>query len=155
MLENFIKTISTYLHECCMNPYLRYKSGMREYLEGFGILGGILDFISFDQNYNELGNLYSETENIKSLKETIIMMQYRVKELTNDLQEIKYPNTLSRLQTHLPGKVWAEKIKKIKDELLNVKKLKEQKIELEATLGETKKKVHLMEREIKDKQSTK
>ena len=50
-----------------------------------------------------------------------------VKELLRDLEDIHYPTTLSKLQTHLPGKVWQERIKIVKDELLRFKEVIEEK----------------------------
>ena len=38
LLENFIKSVCVYLHECCMNPYLRYKAEMKDYLKGMSII---------------------------------------------------------------------------------------------------------------------
>ena len=72
-----------------------------------------------------------------------------------DLEGIHYPTTLSRIQTILPGKVWQERIKIIREDLIRVKEVMEEKKELEHTLMESKKKILLLEREIKEKQSTK
>ena len=32
LLENLVKSIINYLHECCMNPYIRFKAEMKSYL---------------------------------------------------------------------------------------------------------------------------
>lgn len=47
LLENFMKSMCMYLKECCMNPYLRYKAEMKEYLKGMSIISLI---------YNEVKN---------------------------------------------------------------------------------------------------
>lgn len=55
------------------------------------------------------------------LRDTILTTQFHVKELLNDLQDIIYPSELSKLQTQLPGKVWVERLRLIKDQLLRAK----------------------------------
>lgn len=49
------------------------------------------------------------------LKETILTTQFHVKELLKDLEDIVYPSELSKIQTQLPGKVWQQKLKAMKD----------------------------------------
>lgn len=115
LLENLIKSITQYLYECCMNPHIRYKAEMKNYLEGLSLINTIFNDIKLEGNYSELASLYSETENIVMLKDTILTTQFHVKELLNDLQDIIYPNALSKLQTHFTGKVWCERMKLIKD----------------------------------------
>lgn len=62
---------------------------------------------------------------------------------------------MSKIQTQLPGKFWQDRIKLINEELMKVKQISDEKTELEQVLTETKKKNLLLERDIKDKQSTK
>ena len=38
LLESFLKSMCLYLKECCLNPYLRYKAEMKEYLKGMTII---------------------------------------------------------------------------------------------------------------------
>ena len=64
---------------------------------------------------------------MQELKKTIGTTQFHAKELLRDLEDIHYPNTLSRLQTHLPGKVWHDRIKIVKDELVRFKEVIEEK----------------------------
>ena len=51
-----------------MNPYIRYKAEMKNYLEGLSLINSIFNDIKLEGNYHELGSLYSEAENITMLK---------------------------------------------------------------------------------------
>lgn len=43
--------------------------------------------------------------------------QFHLKELQNDLEQISYPSALSRVHVKLPGKLWQEKLKSMREEL--------------------------------------
>lgn len=129
-LELFMRTVLTYVRQCCMNPYIRFKSEMKQYLEGLTLISNILGDIGVEGNYHELNSLYSETENIKMLRETILTTQYHANTLENDLKDIVYTSEVSKIQTQLPGKFWQERIKQIREELLKVKQVSEEKAEL-------------------------
>lgn len=89
------------------------------------------------------------------LKDTILTTQFHLKELTNDLSEIVYPTPLSRLHVRLPGRLWQDKLKEMKDELARFEATLAEKAELERVCAEQKRKILLLEKEIKDRQSTK
>lgn len=44
-----------------MNPYLRYKAEMKDYLKGMSIISFIYNEIKSEGNISELSSLYSET----------------------------------------------------------------------------------------------
>lgn len=44
-----------------MNPYIRYKAEMKQYLEGLSLINSIFSDIRLEGNYKELSSLYSET----------------------------------------------------------------------------------------------
>lgn len=119
-----------YVKQCCMNPYIRFKSEMKQYLEGLNLISNILNDIGVEGNYYELNSLYSETENIKMLRETILTTQYHANTLENDLKDIVYTSEVSKIQTQLHGKFWQDRIKQIREELMKVKQISEEKAEL-------------------------
>lgn len=51
------------------------------------------------------------------LKDTILTTQFHLKELSNDLQQITYPSPLSRVHVKMPGKLWQDKLREMRDEL--------------------------------------
>jgi signal recognition particle GTPase len=75
----------------------------------------ILKEIDLSDSIQELSSLYSEVEDIKMLKETVLTTQFHLKELSNDLQLINYPTPLSRVHAKLPGKLWQEKLRDMRD----------------------------------------
>ena len=89
------------------------------------------------------------------LKETLLTTQYHLKELSSDLEQIVYPSPLSRVHVKLPGKLWQDKLKDMKEELARFEKTLADKEELERVSGEQKKKILMQEQEIRDRQSTK
>jgi hypothetical protein len=50
-----------------------------------------------------------------------------LKELINDLEDIVYPNLLSKIKCNLPGKVWIEKANLINTELNRFQELLSEK----------------------------
>lgn len=106
-----------YLRECCTNPHIRLKSDMRSYLSGLDLVVKILKEIELNDSVQELNSLYSEVEDIKLLKDTVLTTQFHLKELANDLNEITYPTALSRLHVRLPGRLWQDKLKEMREEL--------------------------------------
>jgi len=78
-------------------------------LAGLELIIKIFEEIEINETVPELSSLYSETEDIKMLKETLLTTQFHLKELINDLDDIVYPNKLSKIKCNLPGKVWVEK----------------------------------------------
>lgn len=87
----------------------------------------MLEEISINECVAELSSLYSEHEDIKDLKETLLTTQYHLKELINDLNDIVYPNQLSKIKCNLPGKVWVEKAHLINKELSRFQELMSEK----------------------------
>lgn len=69
---------------------------------------------------NELSSIYSEVEEIRMLKETLLTTQFHLKELINDLGEIVYSSELAKIKCNLPGKVWVERASNINKELSRV-----------------------------------
>lgn len=51
------------------------------------------------------------------LKDTILTTQFHLKELSNDLQQITYSSPLSRVHVKMPGKLWQDKLREMRDEL--------------------------------------
>lgn len=49
------------------------------------------------------------------LKETVLTAQFHLKELSNDLEQITYPTPLSRIHVKLPGKLWQDKLKEMRE----------------------------------------
>ncbi len=98
-----------------MNPHLRLKSDMKNYLSGVNLIIQILKEIELNDELQELNCLYSKTEDIKMLKETIMTTQFHLKELCNDLDQITYPTPLSKIHVKLPGKYWQEKLKNMRE----------------------------------------
>lgn len=79
---------------------------MKKYLDGMILINQVLSDIDSEGNYNELSSLYSQAENIKMLRDTIITVQYLVNVLENDLKEIVYVSEVSKIQVQLSGKFW-------------------------------------------------
>ncbi len=131
------------------------KNDMRSYLSGVDLVVKILKEIDLNDSVNELNSLYSEVEDIKMLKDTILTTQFHLKELSNDLQQITYPTPLSRVHIKLPGKLWQDKLREMKEELNKFESTLAEKVELERLHAEQKRKILLLEKEIKDRQSTK
>ena len=78
-----------------------------------------------------------------------------MRDLILDLNEIELPDELYKLQNKLEGNVWSSKVVAMKEELLRVRQLVEQKAALEFELVEQKRKVLTQEKEIKDKNTVK
>jgi hypothetical protein len=87
---------------------------MKEYLKGLNLISSILAEIAVEGNFHELNSLYSETENIKMLRETILTTQFHANALENDLKDIVYKSEVDKIQTQLTGKFWQDRIKLIK-----------------------------------------
>ena len=51
------------------------------------------------------------------LKQTVLTTQFHLKELINDLQLITYSTPLSKIHVKLPGRLWQDKLKQMRDEL--------------------------------------
>ncbi len=51
------------------------------------------------------------------LKDTILTTQFHLKELANDLADITYTTPLSRVHVKLPGRLWQDKLKEMREEL--------------------------------------
>jgi hypothetical protein len=117
MLENFLKNLEEYLRECCTNPHIRLKSDMRSYLSGVDLIVSLLKEIELNDAIHELNSLYSDVEEIKMLKDTVLTTQFHLKELANDLQQLSYPSPLSRVHVKMPGKLWQDKLREMRDEL--------------------------------------
>jgi hypothetical protein len=49
------------------------------------------------------------------LKDTLLTTQFHLKELVNDLQDITYSTPLSRIHVKLPGKLWQDRLKQMRD----------------------------------------
>lgn len=81
--------------------------------------------------------------------------QFHAKELLSDLGNITYPHELSKIQVKLVGKIWIDRIKLIRDELNRFEQTVVEKNDLEKALAEQKKKILMLEKEIKDRQTTK
>lgn len=81
----------------------------------------------------------------------LLTVQADIKELLNDLDEIHFTDQLKKLQTKLPGGMWRKRIEGVRDELLRVKQLTDQKNDLEVELMEAKKRVLIQDKELKDK----
>ena len=64
------------------------------------------------------------------LRETILTTQYHANTLENDLKDIVYSSEVSKIQTQLHGKFWQDRIKQIREELMKVKQISEEKAEL-------------------------
>ena len=77
------------------------------------------------------------------LKDTILTTQFHLKELNNDLQMITYSTPLSRIHVKLSGKLWQEKLREMREELLRSESTLAEKQELERVNAEQKKKILL------------
>jgi hypothetical protein len=130
MLESFLKLLQEYLRECCTNPHIRLKSDMRSYLSGLDFIVKVLREVELGDTLQELNSLYSEVEDIKMLKATILTTQFHLRELANDLQEISYPTPLSRLHVKLPGRLWQDKLREMREELARFEGTLAEKVEL-------------------------
>ena len=80
------------------------------------------------------------------LKDTILTTQFHLKELNNDLQMITYSTPLSRIHVKLSGKLWQEKLREMREELLRSESTLAEKQELERVNAEQKKKILLCEK---------
>lgn len=89
------------------------------------------------------------------LKDTVLTTQFHLKELVNDLSDITYPTPLSRVHAKLPGRLWQDKLREMRDELGRFEATLAEKVELERVGAEQKRKILMLEKEIKDRQSTK
>lgn len=67
------------MRECCTNPHIRLKTDMKSFISGVDLITKILKEIELNDNLQELSSLYSETEDIKMLKETIMTTQFHLK----------------------------------------------------------------------------
>lgn len=54
--------------------------------------------------------------------------QFHLKELHNDLDEISYPTPLSKVHVKLPGKLWQDKLKAMKEELARFEATRTEKV---------------------------
>lgn len=81
--------------------------------------------------------------------------QFHLKELCSDLEQITYPTPLSRIHVKLPGKYWQEKLKSMREELGKFEATLKEKEELEQLSAEQKKKILVLEKEIRDRQTIK
>jgi hypothetical protein len=155
MLESFLKHLQEYLRECCTNPHVRLKSDMRSYLSGLDLVVKILKEVELNDAIEQLNSLYSEAEDIKMLKDTVLTTMFHLKELVNDLADISYPTPLSRVHAKLPGRLWQDKLREMREELGRFETTLAEKAELERVCAEQKRRILLLEKEIKDRQSTK
>lgn len=64
------------------------------------------------------------------LKDTVLTTQFHLKELANDLAEITYPTPLSRVHVKLPGRLWQDKLKEMREELSKFESTLAEKAEL-------------------------
>jgi hypothetical protein len=78
-------------------------------------------------------------------------MQTYIKELQIDLEEIHFSDKLKMLQTRLIGGMCCKRIDGIRDELLRVMRLTDQKNDMEAELVEAKKRIIIQHKDLKDK----
>ena len=89
------------------------------------------------------------------LKDTVVTTQFHLKELSLDIQNITYTTPLSRVHVKLPGRLWQDKLKEMREELARFEATLAEKAELERVTAEQKRKILILEKEIKDRQSTK
>ena len=122
-IENFLKVLLTYLREICLNPHIRLRSTMTKYLSGLEFIVNLYNEIEENESTKELSNLYSDFEEIKMLKDTIVTTQVYAKELIEDLKDIQLSSNLGKIHYRLPGAIWIDRIKIIKEELLRVKEI--------------------------------
>lgn len=118
------------MRECCTNPHIRLKTDMKSFISGVDLITKILKEVELNDNLQELGSLYSDTDDIRMLKETIMTTQFHLRELQKDLEQITYPSPLSRLHVRLPGKLWQDKLKSMKEELTRFETTVQEKVEL-------------------------
>jgi signal recognition particle GTPase len=78
------------------------------------------------------------------LKETVLTTQFHLKELSNDLEQITYSTPLSRIHVKLPGKLWQDKLKEMREELGKFESTLAEKEELERVCTEQKRKILIL-----------
>lgn len=88
---------------------------MRSYLSGVDLVVKILKEIELNDSVQELSSLYSEVEDVKMLKDTVVTTQFHLKELALDIQNITYTTPLSRVHVKLPGRLWQDKLKEMRE----------------------------------------
>lgn len=150
-LEGYLKRMSEYLRELCLNSHIRYRPHMQNYLDGLKFISEMFKDFEAENLILFLENLNAEREEIKLLKNVLIQMQAYIKELQVDLEEMQFSDELKKLQTRLTGGLWRKRIDLIRDELTRVRQLTEQKNDLEAELVEAKKKIVIQDKDLKDK----
>lgn len=67
---------------------------------------------------------------MKMLKDTLVTTQFHLKELSLDIQNITYTTPLSRVHVKLPGRLWQDKLKEMRDELARFEATLSEKAEL-------------------------
>lgn len=150
-LENHLKKMGEYLREVCLNSHIRYRPHMQNYLEGLKVISEMFKDIEAENLILHFENLNVEREEIKILKNVLLTMQTYIKELQIDLEDIQFSDELKKLQTRLTGGMWRKRIDLIRDELMRVRQLTDQKNDLEIELVEAKKKILIQEKDLKDK----
>ena len=98
-----------------------------------------------------LENLNADNEEIKLLKSVLITMKGYIIDLQKDLKDIQFPDELKKLQMRLTGSMWRMRITLIRNELMRVRELTDQKNDMEADLIEAKRKILIQDKDLKDK----
>lgn len=135
--DNYLKKLKEYLKEICLNNHFRYKPKMKNLIDDVALFKDTFKEIEADDNALLcIENISSsENETLKLLKESILSSQVLVKELLADLDEIELKDELHKIQGKLEGAVWGAKLNSMKEELLKVRQLAEQKSALEFDIG--------------------